>query len=287
MSPVNLTLWAGTLGRYDFAVRLDCAARAGYHAMSVAPWDCRVPDDTKSHAARLRKHAGDLGIMLSALDPFTTWLSHADATPGNAGSEQASYARLFASYRPAEVFTMAAELGTPAVTAVASGDGICSPAEAMDEFAAACAEAAGYGLRLQLEFMPFTPVRDLESAWQVVSGAGAANGGLVLDVWHFRRSGSSLAQLAAIPAGRLFTVQLSDGPATPEPDLWHAASHGRWLPGTGQFDVTGILRAVHAMGARPQFGPEVVSNSLSALEALEAAAQAAAASRQVLAEAGF
>jgi sugar phosphate isomerase/epimerase len=287
MSPVNLTLWAGTLGRYDFGVRLNCAARAGYQAVSVAPWECRPPDDTKSQAARLRKHADDLGITLSALDPFTTWLSLADAAPGGTGSEQASYARLFASYRPAEIFAMAAELGATTVTAVASGDGIRSPAEAVDEFAAACAEAAGYGLRLQLEFMPFTSVRDLERAWQVVSGAGAANGGLVLDVWHFRRSGSSLAQLAAIPAARLFTVQLSDGPADPEPDLWHAASHGRWLPGTGQFDVTRILRAVHAMGARPEFGPEVVSDSLAALGALEGATQAAAASRQVLAEAGF
>jgi sugar phosphate isomerase/epimerase len=287
MSPLNLTLWAGTLGRHDFAVRLDCAARAGYQAMSVSPWDCRAPNDTISQAAGLRKHADDRGISLSALDPFTTWLSAAAAAPDTTGSEQASYARLFASYQPAEIFTMAAELGVTTVTAVASRVEIRSPAQAVDGFAVACAEAAGYGLRLQLEFMPFTPIPNLQTAWKVVSEAGAANGGLVLDVWHFRRSGSSLAQLAAIPADRLFTVQLSDGPADPEPDLWHAASHGRWLPGTGQLDVTGILRSVREIGARPEFGPEVVSDSLSALRPLAAATRAAAASRQVLAEAGF
>ena len=287
MSPLNLTLWAGTLGHHDFAVRLDCAARAGYQAMSVAPWDCRAPDDTRSQATSLRKRADDRGVTLSALDPLTTWLSRRDATPDGAGSEQASYARLFASYQPAEIFTMAAELGVTAVTAVASGDGICNPAEAADEFAAACAEAAGYGLSLQLEFMPFSPIPNLQSAWEVVFEAGTANSGLVLDVWHFRRSGSSLAQLAAIPADRLFTVQLSDGPADQEPDLWHAASHGRWLPGTGQFDVSGILRSVRGMGARPEFGPEVVSDSLSALPPLAGATRAAAASRQVLAEAGL
>jgi sugar phosphate isomerase/epimerase len=287
MSPLNLTLWAGTLGRYDFAVRLDCAARAGYQAMSVAPWDCRAPDDTKSQAASLRRRADDRGIALSALDPCTAWLGPADAAPGGAGSEQASYARLFASYQPTEIFTMAAELGATTVTAVAAGDGICSPAQAADGFGAACTEAAGYGLRLQLEFMPFTPIPNLRSAWRVVSEAGAANGGLVLDVWHFRRSGSSPAQLAAIPADRLFTVQLSDGPADPEPDLWHAASHDRWLPGTGRLDVTGILRSVRALGTRPEFGPEVVSDSLSALGPLTAAVRAAAASRQVLSEAGF
>jgi sugar phosphate isomerase/epimerase len=287
MSPVNLTLWAGTLGRHDFAVRLDCAARAGYQAMSVAPWDCRAPDDMNSRAAQLRKRARDRGVTLSALDPFTAWLSPAAVTPGGTDSEQASYARLFASYQPAEIFTMAAELGVTTVTAVAAGGGTVSIAEAVDGFAAACAEAARYGLRLQLEFMPFTPIPGLQRAWQVVSGAGAANGGLVLDVWHFRRSGSLLAQLAAIPADRLFAVQLSDGPAEPEPDLWHAASHDRWLPGTGQLDVTGILRAVRGMGARPECGPEVVSDSLSALEPLAAAARAATASRQVLAEAGF
>jgi sugar phosphate isomerase/epimerase len=255
--------------------------------MSVAPWECRAPDDARSQAAGLRKRADDRGITLSALDPFTTWLSLADATPDDTGSEQASYARLFASYQPAEIFTMAAELGVTTVSAVAPGDRIWSPARAVDGFAAACAEAAGYGLSLQLEFMPFTPIPNLQSAWEVVFEAGTANSGLVLDVWHFRRSGSSLAQLAAIPADRLFTVQLSDGPTDPEPDLWHAASHGRWLPGSGQLDVTEILRSVRGMGARPEFGPEVVSDSLSVLEPLAAASRAAEASRQVLAEAGF
>ncbi len=53
MPPVNLTLWSGTLGQYDFAVRLDCAARAGYQAMSVGPWDCRSPggDGVESRGA--------------------------------------------------------------------------------------------------------------------------------------------------------------------------------------------------------------------------------------------
>lgn len=157
----------------------------------------------------------------------------------------------------------------------------------MEGFAAACHEAARYGLNVQLEFMPFTGIRDLPRAWQVVSAVGAPNGGIVLDVWHFRRSGSSLAELAAVPADRLFTVQLSDGPAEPEPDLWHAASHDRLLPGAGQLDVAGVLRAVCATGARPDFGPEVVSDSLSTLGALEAATRAAAASHRVLEEAGF
>jgi sugar phosphate isomerase/epimerase len=284
---VNLTLWAGTLGSHDFAVRLDCAARAGYQAMSVAPWDCRPPEARQSQAARLRKLADEQGVALSMLDPFTSWLGSAAATPRGAGVEQANYARLFASYQPAEVYTMAAELGASTVTAAAFADVTYSSSHAVDAFAAACAEAANYRLRLQLEFMPFTPIANLDHAWQVVAGAGEANGGLVVDVWHLRRSGSSLTQLATIPPERLFTVQLSDGPADPEPDLWHAASHDRLLPGTGHLDVAGILRSVRRMGARPDFGPEVVSDSLSALEPMEAAAGAAAASRKVLAEAGY
>src|SRR6516165_331923 len=111
MSPVDLTLWAGTLGPYDFPVRLDCAARAGYQAMSVAPWECRPPDDATSRAPELRRLADDRGITICALDPFTTWLSRSDTAPGGVGSEQAGYAELFASYQPAEIFTMAAELG--------------------------------------------------------------------------------------------------------------------------------------------------------------------------------
>ena len=286
MSPVQLTLWSGTLGQHDFERRLACAARAGYESMSVFPWDCRAPGDAKSRALELRKRADDRGVALTCLDPFTSWLALTDVPPNDPVPEQSVYARLFASYEPAEIFTMAAELGASTISAVALADQTAGLAAVAEGFAAACHQAAAYGLALQLEFMPFSLVADLESAYDVVSAAGAANAGLVLDVWHFMRSGSSVEQLAAIPGDRLFTVQLNDGPSAPEPDLWQAAAHDRLLPGRGQFDVVPLLRSL-PRGARLDVGPEVLSDSLCVLDPLEVAMRAATASRQVLQEAGF
>ena len=66
--------------------------------------------------------------------------------------------------------------------------GAPSRAELIDAFGALCDEAGARGLLVHLEFMPFSAVKSLADAVEVVQGASRANGGIMLDVWHLKRA---------------------------------------------------------------------------------------------------
>jgi len=114
-----------------------------------------------------------------------------------------------------------------------------------DRLAAFTDLAVRHGLRPVLEFFPWTAVPDLGAAAGVVEAAGRAETGILVDVLHFDRSGSTLAQLDGIPAARLPFAHVCDAPVqaryTTE-ELLHAARAERLPPGEGGIDITGIVQ---------------------------------------------
>ena len=116
-----------------------------------------------------------------------------------------------------------------------------------DRFAAFCEAAAPFGLSADLEFMPWTAVPDLATARRIVEQVGKPNAGVLVDALHFDRSGSSIGDLANIPAGRLHYWQLCDGPAerpaTTE-EMMLAARTERMFPGEGGIDLVALARAM-------------------------------------------
>lgn len=114
-------------------------------------------------------------------------------------------------------------------------------------FAALCDLAAPHGLTCDLEFMPWTAVRDVRTAQRVVEAADRPNGGVLVDALHFARSGSTLDDLTALPRPRLNYAQICDAPAAIPPTvagLIHDARCARLLPGEGGIDLAGILAAL-------------------------------------------
>ncbi len=116
-----------------------------------------------------------------------------------------------------------------------------------DRFAAVCEAAAPFGLSADLEFMPWTSVPDLATARRIVEQVGKANAGVLVDALHFDRSGSSIGDIARIPAGSLHYWQLCDGPAerpaTTEA-MMLAARTERMFPGEGGIDLVALARAM-------------------------------------------
>ncbi|MBN9444367.1 sugar phosphate isomerase/epimerase [Bosea sp. (in: a-proteobacteria)] len=116
-------------------------------------------------------------------------------------------------------------------------------------YAAFCDAAAAYGLTADLEFMPWTRVPDARAALRIVEAAGQPNGRVLVDALHAGRSRTTLADLAAIPAGRLSYAQICDAPgeipATDE-GLIHTARQARLLPGEGGIDLVGIFSQLPA-----------------------------------------
>src|SRR4029077_8050861 len=106
--------------------------------------------------------------------------------------------------------------------------------------------------------------------------------GIAIDSWHFTRSNGDLDELRALPGTLVKSVQLNDGPLAPEADMMEATLHERRLPGDGEFDLTGLIAALDAIGADAPFGVEVFSDELDALSPADAARRAAIATRRVI-----
>ena len=77
---------------------------------------------------------------------------------------------------------------------------------------------------------------------------------------------------AHFPGTLVKGVQLNDGPLAPEADLMEATLHDRRLPGDGEFDLTGLVAVLDAIGADVPYGVEVFSDELHALSPADAAA---------------
>ncbi len=112
-------------------------------------------------------------------------------------------------------------------------------------YAQLCEFMQPYGLTADLEFMPWTGVKDAQAAMRVVREAGTPkNAGILVDALHFGRSTTTLQDIAAIPRDLLHYAQMCDAQVglnfTTE-ELIHTARQERLLPGEGNIDVKGLF----------------------------------------------
>lgn len=117
-----------------------------------------------------------------------------------------------------------------------------------DNYARLCDAMRPYGLTADLEFMPWTAVKDAKSALRVIDLAGRpSNAGILVDALHFGRSNTTLQDIAAIPRELLHYAQMCDAQSgfnfTTE-ELIHTARQERLLPGEGNIDVTGLFQTL-------------------------------------------
>lgn len=122
-------------------------------------------------------------------------------------------------------------------------------ARKVDRFARLCEMARPLGLTVDLEFPSWTETPDLAEAARVLRAAGQPNGGILVDLLHFARSGSSVADLRELPAHWFHFAHVCDAPAGVPPtnaELIHTARFERLYPGDGGIDLDGILSALPA-----------------------------------------
>ncbi len=182
-----------------------------------------------------------------------------------------------------ELLRIADVFGARSINAVDVLGGRWDIEEGAAAFGALCDRAADHGLVVHLEWLAWSRIPDLATALEIVRLADRANGGLNIDTWHCARTGTTAAQLSALPGDRVLAQQISDGPLAAEADLLDATLHHRLLPGQGDFDLAGYLGALRRAGAEAPVGVEVFSDALHALGPARAARQAAEATRRLLA----
>ncbi len=149
-------------------------------------------------------------------------------------------------------------------------------AELRERFRQICAEAAEAGTRIGMEIFPIDPnAQTLDQALEWCGGV--ENGGLLLDTWHVSHApGIGFADVARLVPGQIVGVELDDGwLPTPEERAILDGPGGlgfaentlnlRRLPGEGNFDVTGFIRAVLETGFRGPWGNEILSEEFRRL----------------------
>jgi sugar phosphate isomerase/epimerase/4-hydroxyphenylpyruvate dioxygenase-like putative hemolysin len=122
-------------------------------------------------------------------------------------------------------------------------------ARKIDRFAHLCELARPLGLTIDLEFPSWTETPDLGEATRVLRDADQPNAGILVDLLHFARSGSSIADLRQLPPEWFRFAHVCDAPArVPDTNegLIHTARFERLFPGEGGIDVHGILAALPA-----------------------------------------
>ena len=160
----------------------------------------------------------------------------------------------------------------------------------MDEVAACfktlCQGAGDAGLQVSMEFLPWTGIADLATAWEILQRADCDNSGIMVDTWHWYRQpgGPNPDLLRQIPSEKLRVVQLCDAVAELPDDMDIATETmtARLLPGEGAVDFAEVLGIITGSGATPIWFPEVFSTPLATAGPHTMATQVLAASRSVL-----
>jgi sugar phosphate isomerase/epimerase len=275
----SLLLCSGTFHPdVSFRDRIGAAAAAGFSYISMWGRDYqRARADGLSDSDLLHMLA-DHGLRVGELDPVWSWL------PGTQNFQLPidQDPSLIFQFDVSGMLAIAEALRARSINVVDILGGTWTHLEAVESFKLVCQRAAEHGLLVQLEFLPWSRIPDLSSAWEIVRDADEDNGGLTIDAWHYCRQRVGEHTLGSIPPDRIFGIQLCDGLAVPPDNPMHAALHDRLLPGDGEFDLTSLIAELRVADSTAPIGIEVFSDALHGLPPGEGAHRAGEALRRVL-----
>jgi sugar phosphate isomerase/epimerase len=130
-----------------------------------------------------------------------------------------------------------------------------------EQFHRVCEAFASVGTPVALEFMPFANISTLQQGTELVETAGHPNGGLMVDLWHVRRGGLALGELARVPPRLVTGVEMDDGAGEPDGDPYTDTVLRRRLCGQGDFDVPAFINVMLDLGWDGPWGVEILSET--------------------------
>ena len=111
-----------------------------------------------------------------------------------------------------------------------------------DEFGVMAEIAAERGMETTIEFAPGLAVADLPTALAVVRQVARPDFRLLIDTMHLGRTGSTPADLAAVPSDLIGYIQLSDATRAPRFETYmEEAMYHRMVPGEGELPIREFL----------------------------------------------
>ena len=105
--------------------------------------------------------------------------------------------------------------------------------------------AAPFNIALSIEFYPPSQVRTLSAALEEIARTNRTDIKVTADLLHIMRGGEAETSMALLNHPAIAIGQISDGPATIEPEtLEYEAGIQRLLPGQGAFDIQAFEHAL-------------------------------------------
>lgn len=233
---------------FDFQDRVEAAARAGFSGMGI--WHADLEHILERRTLKeMKQILDDNGMRHTEVEFLTDWFLDGER------KKQSDVQR--------KKLLEAAE-GLQA-RQVKVGDFYrreCSMPRLIDSFAALCAEAAEYGTRIVFEPMAVSMVHTLKDVLAMVKGAGAKNGGIMLDLWHVLNLGISYEEVGRIPLQYVFGAEVNDGTLRTSAGTCRELIVNRRFCGEGEFDIKGFIEAVEKTCYSGPWGVEVFSEDL-------------------------
>jgi sugar phosphate isomerase/epimerase len=233
---------------FDFKDRVEAAAKAGFRGFGI--WHTDIEHTLKNRSLKeMKQILDDNGMKYVELEFVADWFLD---------GERKRQSDLWKN----KLLTAAEALQA---THIKVGDFYrekCPMDRLIEAFAALCTEAANHGTRIGFELMPFSMIDTLKDSLAMVAGAGAKNGGLILDLWHIVKLGIPYGDVARIPAEYIVGVELNDGTFEAPWDLHEDTVNHRRLCGEGEFDIRGFIAGVQKAGYQGPWGIEVLSQEL-------------------------
>ncbi|QJY46277.1 sugar phosphate isomerase/epimerase family protein [Pseudonocardia broussonetiae] len=254
--------------RFPFTERCRAAAAAGFTGIGLHVDDLPRTISSGLDVADMRAVLAETGLRVVEIEFLGGWALDGDPVDLDAGV--------------ARVEAVADAFGGRHVSAGEfRGDGTLDLDAAAARLDALAGRLAQRGLLVAVEAFPWSVLAGPDTVAELLGRVQASNVGSLIDVWHFSHNGGEPAALT----GPVAAVQLNDGPRVHADFLAHARATRR-LPGEGDLDVVGLVRAVLRAGFTGPWCVEVNTPQLRALPVEEAARRAAAAATAVLAAAG-
>lgn len=234
---------------FDFRDRIEAAGAAGFRGVSLVHQDLMAVSSRLGFAT-MKRILDDNGMKWVEVEVLFDW--SADGEP-----------RRESDAIRADLLNVSEKLDARHIKVcgdiVETGDTTPPSDKMITAFRDLCDDAANAGTAIVVELLPFSNLVTPEQGLALVQGAGAANGGLIIDLWHMARGNISNDRIRQLPGAAVTGVELDDARAEIELPLYHDTVHNRELPGEGALDIRGFLDAVRDVGYDGPFGVEILS----------------------------
>ncbi|HAU5565774.1 TPA: sugar phosphate isomerase/epimerase [Serratia fonticola] len=252
---VSFTMPCAMIQHLPFEEQIKTVKALGYQEFTLHQYYLGIYNKQGVTLKDMKSMVEDAGLKINRIDPLCTWVPEWQAR------KFSHEFNLLHAMEVSEFLELSAFFECDYLTLNAMWTaGHYTEDEIVNFYAEICERAGKYGITCDIEAIPMWGIPLIDDALRIINKSGAVNSGLVFDTTHITRGGTTAEQIKSIPPELIHLVQLCDGEIPSKISLEEECFSRMW-PGTGDFDISGMVRLLSDMGALRNVGVEVFSPS--------------------------